>query len=309
MVLPLAILATTCATGPADAPARVTSREATLLAVSFTNANEWESYFSVHNVRAALSHGQGQGVKVGILDSSFGYDEHSTLYEGCVDFVNDYNRLHKDSWHGYWMATTLKEIAPQCKIYALNAFGTKEKDTVAAMVRAIDWSILNGIGILTYSGPQFSKEGIAALDVAVDRALSNGIVTTFIHYDHPGNLKPGGLFSFGEPGERAADVDILHYDYNTLLTSVYSRYANLKETPESGNDVPYFSISSTSVVTAGFVAILRSIVPSLSAAECKRLLVSTSKSLAYYDPFFRVWLSPKHVADIGSAVEALLSRN
>jgi hypothetical protein len=186
----------------------------------------------------------------------------------------------------------------------------KEKDTVAAMIKAIDWSVLNGIGILTYSGAQFSDESAAALDVAVDRALTRGIITTFIHYDNPGNIKPDGFFTYSETdtGHRAPDINIFPYDYNTLLTSVYLRYTGLKDTPQSGNDIPFFSISSTSVVTAGFVAILRSIDPSLSATVCKQLLVSTSRPLAYYDPFFKMQFAPKHVADIGKAVDALMSR-
>jgi hypothetical protein len=80
--------------------------------VHFSNANEWETYFSLHNIKAAQLHSQGQGVKVGILDPSFGYDVHPGLYEGSMDFLNQSDQLHKVSWHGYWMAATLKEIAP-----------------------------------------------------------------------------------------------------------------------------------------------------------------------------------------------------
>jgi hypothetical protein len=103
-------------------------------------------------------------------------------------------------------------------------------------------------------------------------------------------------------------VNIFPYDYNVLLMSVYSLYQPyqaMASYPQSGDEVPYFSISSTSVVTAGFVAILKSVDSRLSAEDCRQLLVSTSRAIDYDDPFFGKRLSPKHVVDIAKAVEAL----
>jgi len=96
--------------------------------------------------------------------------------------------------HGLWMATTLKEIAPDVEIYALCARDNdraKEADNIA---KAIGWAIENNIDILTYSGEAFRKEDRAVIDEAVHKAINNNIVTTFIHYDLPENILPTGLF-------------------------------------------------------------------------------------------------------------------
>ncbi|MFY9475618.1 MAG: hypothetical protein WAQ73_03720 [Bacillota bacterium] len=44
---------------------------------------------------------------------------------------------------------------------------------------------------------------------------------------------------------------------------------------------PFLSISSTSHVTAGFVALMKSIRSDLPPAEYKRILMETSRSLTY----------------------------
>jgi hypothetical protein len=168
-----------------------------LQAITFERANEWQNYFTIHRVSEALQYGDGRGVRVGILDGSFGVDDHPSLYNGSADFLNQPIQLTKQSWHGYWMATTLREIAPRCEVYALNVFSMNETTKVAAIAEAIDWSIEHHIDILSYSGPQFSAAARTVVDAAVDKALAAGIVTTFIHYDHPGNIKPDGFFPYG----------------------------------------------------------------------------------------------------------------
>ena len=52
----------------------------------FPEANSRVTYFDVHNVRAAWEISRGAGVKVGILDHSFGYGTHENLYAGGKNF-------------------------------------------------------------------------------------------------------------------------------------------------------------------------------------------------------------------------------
>lgn len=272
--------------------------------IHFTNANSRDTYFTIHNVRQAQNISKGKGIKVGILDHCFGYELHKDLYSGAVDFSNNPDALNKSNEHGYWMATTLKEIAPECEVYALNTAASMNEDKrVTAMIKAIDWAIKNHIDILTYSQSPISDKNRKRFDEAVNKAVKNNIVTTFIHYDNPNNIWPGQMVSSDnvEEGQRKPDFSILHYDYNTLLMDTYDKYQNSKGNIMDGNDIPYFSISSTSPVTAGFIAILKSINNKLTPDEYRQILKKTSYKTTFTDPFTLKKAECSNVVDIGKA--------
>lgn len=275
--------------------------------VSFSDANSRDTYFTVHNVKTAHSMSKGAGVKVGVMDWCFGYSANKALYADAVNFTANKDALDTEH-HGFWMATALKEIAPDCEVYGL-AITDMDEDLLADnMVKAIDWAIENDLDVLTYSNAPFSEKNRPKIDEAVNKAVEHGIITTFIHYDSPNNLYPDGFFAYSDGG-RAADVNILHYDYNQLFLDQYERYQSFNgdySKIKSGDDVPYLSMSSTSPVLAGFVAILKSINPNLSPAEYKDILVQTSYALAYEDWGFGRETEVPRVADIGKAAEYLL---
>ncbi len=110
------------------------------LVLVFPNANSRLTYFTVHNIVPAQSISKGAGVKVGILDHHFGLDEHKDLYAGGTNFLAESRKdeLTRISSHGYWLALTLKEIAPEAQIHGLNAISSDEGETVGALERAID---------------------------------------------------------------------------------------------------------------------------------------------------------------------------
>lgn len=276
--------------------------------IHFTNANSRDNYFSIHNVRQAQNLGKGKGIKVGILDHCFGYEYHKDLYAGAVDFMNSPYALNKSNEHGYWMGTTLKEIAPECKVYALNTAASRNEDKrVTAMIKAIDWAIKNHIDILTYSQEPISDKNRKRFDAAVNKAVKNNIVTTFIHYDNPNNIWPEEMVDprFEEKGQRKPDFSIFTYDYNTLRTDTYTAYQELKNKVSSapGDDIPYYSASSTSPVTAGFIAILKSINNKLTPDEYRQILKKTSYNTTFKDPFRLNTFQCSNVIDIGKAAE------
>jgi hypothetical protein len=273
--------------------------------IAFTNANSRDTYFTIHNVKQAQSISKGKGIKVGILDHCFGYELHKDLYSGAVDFLNNPDALNKSDEHGYWMANTLKEIAPECEVYALNTAASRDEDKrVTAMIDAIDWAIKNHIDILTYSQSPISDKNRKRFDDAVNKAVKNNIVTTFIHYDNPNNIWPGQMVSSNnmEKGQREPDFSILHYDYNTLRIDTYNKYQNLKTNITGGDNIPYFSISSTSPVTAGFIAILKSVNSKLTPDEYRQILKKTSYKTTFTDPFTSKKVECSNVVDIGKAV-------
>jgi hypothetical protein len=272
--------------------------------ISLENANSRDTYFTIHNVKQAHSITKGKGIKVGILDHYFGAESHKELYTNCIDFLNDSDSLNSISEHGYWMATTLKEIAPECEIYGLNTINSKDENSkIDAIIKAIDWSIENHIDILTYSQPAISENNRKRFDEAVDKAIKNNIVTTFIHYDNPNNLWPDAMVSDDnlESGVRKPDLNILHYDYNSLLIDSYNQYEKSKNGVRKGENTPYLSISSTSVVTGGFVALLKSINNTLTPNEYKEILKKTSSNMTFKNPYTLKESQCSSVPDVGKA--------
>ena len=164
--------------------------------------------------------------------------------------------------------------------------------------------------ILTYSNaPFFDDERIRANNV-VEKAVKNGIITTFIHNDSEFNIWPYGCMGFGndQKFDRTPDVNIYHFDYNTLFLPLYEKYIAAIESGEkikNGNDLPYFSFSSMSVVLAGFAVLLKNIKLSLESKECKQILINTSYEITTRGQNWYDLNLCKNVVDIGKAVYKL----
>lgn len=269
------------------------------------------TYFSLHNVEKALEYGTGRGVKVGIIDWLFGVDSNPTLYSNFVDLTCSSSELLNNSGHGLQMANALRAIAPDCEVVAINAINNNfPNKRIDYFEKAIDWAVLNKIDILTYSHSAFSHELRGRMNNAINKAIENGIITTFIHCDNINNLWPYGCFQFGNDSDfnRSPDLNIFHFDFisdedfriNLLLEAIKMGKNNL-----SGNELPFFSFSSMSPVLGGFVAILKSIKQSIQLDEIKKLLIDTSykvseNKLLWYDVNMC-----DNVADIGKASERL----
>lgn len=239
-------------------------------------ANSRDTYFTIHNLHAAQQIARGKGVKVGILDHFFGVDDHAELYAGGENFLpEDAEAYRKASEHGYWMALVLREVAPDAEIFALNTTARSEVQKVDAMARAIDWAIAHDLDVLTYSDRAFSPDARQVLDPAVERAHRAGIITTFIHYPHPDNLLPGWIGPRTGDDGREPDVNILQYDYSKVFVERLLRWQ--RGEGRGIGDHPFLSISSTSPVTAGMVALLLSASPSLSPAQVKKLLMESGR--------------------------------
>lgn len=278
--------------------------------ITFPNANSRETYFTLHNVKAAHKLALGADVKVGIIDWLFALDEHPDLYTGYADISGIPDQLQQ-SGHGYWMASTLREIAPKCEIFALNAIDySNDANRITLLEKAVDWAIMNEIEILTYSHPAFSGSEKARIYAATERAANAGLISTFIHCDSPHNIWPYACYPYMPSAnfERTPDVNILHYDYNVLMPDVFDRYCSRLEAVQpiqSGNDIPFFSFSSMSPVLAGFVALMKEHNRKLTADECRRILIETSYLITeagqnWYD------INPcQRVVDIGKAVAFL----
>ncbi len=277
--------------------------------INFPDANSRDTYASIHHVKAAQKLSTGAGVKVGIMDWGFGFEEHAGLYAGGKDFTtysyHDDNFNHT-SEHGFWMAQTLKEIAPDVEVYALGTYvPDSEEEWVDAMIEAIHFAMEQDMDILTLSHQALSEESRERFDAEVNKAVEQGIVTTFIHYDNPNNILPWGIWSDGGEGyyRREADINIFQYDYNTLFLDNYKEVMTDPEFDRNYKDNLYVSVSSMSVVTAGFVALLQEIDDTLTPAEYKEILIETSRPVEYAGE------KAEYVVDIEAAVRYLLEKN
>lgn len=266
-------------------------------------ANSRDTYFTMHNVAAAHVLTTGKGARIGLLDQCFAFEKHRALYAGGADFLDEPKCFAEAEEHGYWMSLTAREIAPAAELYALHTSAREQKRQVDAMVRAIDWAIEHKLDALTYSGPPFSADNRKRLDEAVERAHKNNIITAFIHYSHPGNIRPRPMNpTFDDPGE--VDVRVLHYDYSAVIIPRYLVFQQNGFQVASRSLPPFVSMSSTSPVTAAIAALMRSVKPDLSPAECKRILANTSRRMKYRD-YDREW-DLERVADAAAAVRACL---
>lgn len=270
--------------------------------VSFQNANTRPTYDTFHSIKKAQQSITGKGIKVGIIGKYFGYADNKNMYAGGKNFTDNKASFEDIAEHGLWMATTLKEIAPDVEIYALCARDNNRAKEAENIAKAIDWAIENNIDILTYSGEAFRKEDRVVIDEAVHKAINNNIVTTFIHYDLPENILPTGLFPKSpESYAREPDVNIFHFDYNLLLIFVYENF--VKSGRKVGNNIgalPYFSNSSMSPVLAGIVAMMKERNNDLPPEKYKKILIETSKEIEYNG------YNVRHVVDAFDATNVLL---
>jgi len=284
----------------------------------FNNANSRETYFTIHNVKKAHIYGKGRGVRVGIIDWLFGKEKYPSLYDGFIDLTNSDAEFYNYEGHGLWMATVLKEVAPECKIFAIhgcryesNKTDTEnDKNRIDFFEKSIQWAIENDIEILTYSHAKFPKEFLERANEIINKAAQKGIITTFIHCDNINNLWPYGCFPFqnNKTFNREPDFNIYHFDYNQLYLPQYERYLETiskGEKIESGNDLPYFSMSSMSPVLGGFISILKSINSNITLDDIRHLLnysVYESKNIGsnWYDIN-----QCSKIVDIGKAAEQL----
>ena len=283
--------------------------------IIFRNANSRNTYFSIHNIESAHKYSTGKHIRIGIIDWLFSYKKNSDIYAGYSDISNQSDFLFELDGHGHMMANTLKEIAPDCEVYAINGVLYDEKEDatrIELFEKSIEWAIQNKLQILTYSHPGFFGAFQQRAYEATKKAYDNGVITTFIHNDSPHNLWPYGCFPLsGNRFSRQPDFNIFHYDYNCFFTNQYEAYLHKLEEGtalKSGDDIPFFSFSSMSPVLAAFIALVKQLAPSYSFEEIKTLLQETSYEINdigthWYD------INPcKHVVDIGKAVETIINK-
>lgn len=249
--------------------------------INFTNANTRETYNTFHQISDAHSLSTGKGIKIGIIDHYFGFKSNKYIYVNGINFTDNNESFNSIAEHGLWMAKTLKEIAPDVEIYALNSLQNNNPEKESQfIIDAIDWAIENNLDILTYSSKPFNDMYRDKIDIAAKKAISHGIVLCFIHYNLEENILPG-IFINENQYSRNVDIRIFQYDYNLILFENFDKYNNKKQKSKTIWDSPYLSYSSMAPVTAGIIAMMMEIEEDLTPNQYKDILIETSKSIEY----------------------------
>lgn len=243
-------------------------------------AGRTSTHAQVHNVPPAHEITLGKGARVGILDHSFDMDAHPDLYAGGEAFrVRGANpELDREAHQGYWMALALHEIAPAASIYALDLLAENEAEKVQLIVQAMNWAVKNGLDAITYCARGLSEKARDALDPILDRTVKAGVVVVFVDYPHSLNLLPAGFGSPEGDEENVPDLKVFSYDCTTLMANQFVALVG-SDDDEINRHRPFLARPSIGSVTAGLVALVRSVHPEASPAEVKALLVETSRPL------------------------------
>ncbi len=231
----------------------------------FENGNKKAqvSYQTVHNFNLLKSKLTGKGVKIGIIDWLFG-DENSFNFAGRVDLTK--SGFLNNCEHGFVMARTLKEIAPDALIYAINGINKEiikdDQKRVEILEKSVLFAIENDIKILTYSHAKITDETAnKKLDKVLKMASKNGIITIFLHCENKQNLCPVSTTYAGKL--KSNFFKIFEYDFSFLNPIAYKKWIESNKT----DNTQFLSWSSMAVVLAGFVALMLEKQPKLTQNE------------------------------------------
>jgi subtilisin family serine protease len=157
--------------------------------IAEASTSEYSESWALEEIGAEPVHSSnytGKGIKIGFLDTGIDYNhpELAPNYKGGYDFVNSDNDPMDDNGHGTHVAGILagarngKGIvgaAPDAEIYAIKVSDARGKGSFSGLVKGINWSIENGMDIVTMSIT--GKGGSKALAKAVDTAYNeHGLV-------------------------------------------------------------------------------------------------------------------------------------
>jgi serine protease len=209
-------------------------------------------------VRAAevWAHTRGAGIKVAVLDSGIDYNHPDLkgVYKGGHDFVNNDNDPMDDNGHGTHVAGTIAAaddtfgvvgVAPEVDLYGLKVLDKEGIGSSSNIVRAIDWSIANGIHLMNLSlggsTPMITVE--AALQRARDAGVLAIVASGNKHSEFPNQL--------AYPAAYSSVVAVGAYNETRRKASFSQRGTGLKLV------APGVSVLSTSIVGRNEIAAIQ----------------------------------------------------
>jgi subtilisin family serine protease len=133
-------------------------------------------------------------VKVAIVDSGVhAAHPHVQGVAGGIALYNDGTRAadYTDHLgHGTAVTAVIRALAPQAELYAVRVFHQQLATNVNTLVRAIGWSVENGMNIVNLSLGTNKSDYEQLLQLAVNRAIATGVKIIAAKGWLPGDL-PG----------------------------------------------------------------------------------------------------------------------
>jgi subtilisin len=157
--------------------------------IAQATTSEYSESWALEDIGAEPAHSSnytGKGVKIAMLDTGIDYNhpEFAPNYKGGYDFINSDNDPMDDNGHGTHVAGILAAAkdgkgivgaAPEAEIYAIKVSDSRGKGSFSGLVKGINWSIENGMDIVTMSIT--GEGGSRALAKAVETAYNqHGLV-------------------------------------------------------------------------------------------------------------------------------------
>ncbi|MBZ5560403.1 MAG: S8 family serine peptidase [Acidobacteriia bacterium] len=149
----------------------------------------------------------GRGVRIAVVDSGVhAAHPHVGSVAGGVAIDED-GREHDDYvdrlGHGTAVAAAIKDKAPDAEIYAVKVFDRSLSTRLTTLVAAIEWAARHGMHLVNLSLGTARAEHERALDEAVRRAASQGLVIVAAAEDEGVRWLPGSL-----PGVIGVQLDV-----------------------------------------------------------------------------------------------------
>jgi len=246
------------------------------------------TYINFHKVDKAWKYSKGKNVKVAVLDWLFNMSlKASKKYIDPISLVPGQPIGELKPWHGEWMAEIINNIAPDAKIIPIRARPRSKKSNNNSpvdrpyekyIIEGIKYAADHGAAAVTSSmGPlRQSKE----LTDVLNYAKKKGTIFIDVHPEYK-DFKNGKLV-FCDSTE--LNPLIIHPGIVPVPAHPYTKKAEMwRDFYTWPYDIdPVFrdgwGFSNAPPITAGIIALVKSVNPELNVKQIKKLLIETSEN-------------------------------
>lgn len=238
------------------------------------NTNFPCDYIKFSNIDKAQEITKGKGAVIAVIDWLFDIDndELKPYYYKPKSFTESNFNRKIQPWHGHWMTQIAHAIAPEAKIIIIEGVRSCRGGYTSAcwkdnVNKALKYAADNGAVAISIS--HYPIENYKERDDAINYAKEKGTLFIDIHYEGENNnvLKPSGSFKFNFN----SDIHVCEY-------SPFG-YEKLKKGGKMKPDWNGEGLSNTAPIVLGITALLKSVNPSLTGLEIKKIIIDTAKNV------------------------------
>lgn len=244
------------------------------------------------NATVAWPLSRGTGVKVAVLDTGIGPHPDLVVYGG-YNFVSNNGNYGDDFGHGTHVAGTIAAldntigvvgVAPEAKIYAVKMLNSAGSGTIDQAVSAIQWSVTNGMKILSMSWG--TTTDFQALHDAVNAAYASGLLLIAAAGNTGNSAGTGDSVNY--PAKYDTVIAVAALDQNNVRASFSSTGPKVEISAPGVNvnstylNNGYTTMMGTSMATphvSGVAALVWARNPSLTNAQVRQILQNTAIDL------------------------------